>query len=395
MSLGSLAIVNITANDYPLVVYSVSPNRILAGPYALIPFNDIWQVEGYTTPHTIRFENPIVVLGDQINIVIDNNEFPLVVTGFDQTGIRSGDYSISNNGLLWQVSNYPISHTIRFHRNETFTGVPEVDEKILLGLDYPSLLNACSTNIYVNSICLNDSFWREKLIRDFDPLIIRYKPHNINYRQQYADLQKKIPIYAIRRLDQMMAALLRGEKLQTDSYHFVYTHADLPFFIWFEQHVLPIDPRRTDQASDLEVLKWFEQKKIPITHKMADSAVFKGNIDTLEWLKQKNILPQSDTVDQIIQYREPTDSLDVLEWLSHNGIFPTEEGLIWAANNNDRVVLEWAVSLGVPMNENILDSALVSKRYDLARWIMSQGVMPDRESMQWVLENDELLHELV
>ena len=392
---GGLAIVNINGKDYPLIVYSVSPSRILAGQYALVLSGDKWQVEGYTIPHTVQFHNPVVSVGEQVNILIDNNEFPLIVTGFDQTGIRSSNYSINTDGLLWQVLNYPIQHTVRFPVNLTFTNVPEADEKILLELDYPSLLKTCSTNTYVASICLNDSFWKEKLIHDVNSLIIRYKPVNITYRQQYVDLRKKIPIYSIRRLDQMMVALLRGEKLQTDSKRYIYSHADIPFFIWMEEHGIPIDSSYTIHTSDLEVLKWFEQKGIPISWMMANSAVIDERIDTLEWLKEKNILPEEKTVDQHIQYRNKSHSLDVLDWLSRNGIFPTSDGLEWAANNGDRAVLEWAVSLGIPMTKGILNNALAAKRFDLARWIMSLGVRPDQDSAKWVLENDELLREFV
>lgn len=45
------------------------------------------------------------------------------------------------------------------------TGIPEVDQNILLDLDYKSLKEVCMVNVYAKNLCEDDCFWNQKLMK--------------------------------------------------------------------------------------------------------------------------------------------------------------------------------------------------------------------------------------
>jgi len=65
-----------------------------------------------------------------------------------------------------------------------FTGIPEVDLKILSQLDLHSLMDACSASKYLQDLCQVQSLWRELLQRDF-PLALIYLPAEMSLREWY------------------------------------------------------------------------------------------------------------------------------------------------------------------------------------------------------------------
>src|SRR5690625_7590444 len=59
------------------------------------------------------------------------------------------------------------------------------DEDTLLNLNIDYLLSICQSNEYLNGLCQDDMFWKKKIIRDFSPELVQYKPDNETYRDQY------------------------------------------------------------------------------------------------------------------------------------------------------------------------------------------------------------------
>jgi hypothetical protein len=57
----------------------------------------------------------------------------------------------------------------------TFTGIPELDEEILLSFDYQTLSAMCAAN---------DLFWKKKLRQDFSEELLKYKPLNQPYQKK-------------------------------------------------------------------------------------------------------------------------------------------------------------------------------------------------------------------
>lgn len=68
---------------------------------------------------------------------------------------------------------------------EAFTGIPEVDEGILLKLDDASLSQLCQVNKYFHSICTSDSFWRERIRRKIGLPYAKEKPTSFSWKEWY------------------------------------------------------------------------------------------------------------------------------------------------------------------------------------------------------------------
>jgi hypothetical protein len=45
---------------------------------------------------------------------------------------------------------------------------PEIVENILLNLSYNDIMSYCRTSIDANKVCQDDTFWKNKLDRDFE-----------------------------------------------------------------------------------------------------------------------------------------------------------------------------------------------------------------------------------
>lgn len=67
------------------------------------------------------------------------------------------------------------------------TGIPEIDQVILLNLDYPSLNRVCQSNRYLNTLCMDDLFWKEKFIHDFGQLSWKSNDSNHKYYKVFYD----------------------------------------------------------------------------------------------------------------------------------------------------------------------------------------------------------------
>ena len=77
--------------------------------------------------------------------------------------------------------------SFRLFRKEMseITGLPETDLLVLLQLDDLGLGRVCQTSSYLNSLCQNEHFWYLRTLNRFGPEVIRWKPQNETYRQQY------------------------------------------------------------------------------------------------------------------------------------------------------------------------------------------------------------------
>lgn len=72
---------------------------------------------------------------------------------------------------------------------DRFTGQKDVDITLLNLLEDKDLINMCLTNKYINSICENDNFWRDRIINKYRTLpdISPFK----TYREFYASSKMK------------------------------------------------------------------------------------------------------------------------------------------------------------------------------------------------------------
>ena len=66
-----------------------------------------------------------------------------------------------------------------------FTGIKDLDLKILLELDDRSLLNSCATNKRIYDICNNEPFWKDKYVKRFGETASKYKPSERTWKNHY------------------------------------------------------------------------------------------------------------------------------------------------------------------------------------------------------------------
>lgn len=76
-----------------------------------------------------------------------------------------------------------------------FTGIKDLDLKILMDVDDETLLNACSTNRELYRICnLDQDFWRNRYVKQYGEEASKYKPKDRSwknhYMQTYIDLHR-------------------------------------------------------------------------------------------------------------------------------------------------------------------------------------------------------------
>jgi hypothetical protein len=67
----------------------------------------------------------------------------------------------------------------------SFSKIKDVDLKILSELDDKSLFQTCMTNKYINNICSNEDFWRNRYIKKFGLEAIKYKPDEKTWKKHY------------------------------------------------------------------------------------------------------------------------------------------------------------------------------------------------------------------
>jgi hypothetical protein len=67
-----------------------------------------------------------------------------------------------------------------------FSGIKDVDLKILSKLEDKDLLNVCITkNKYVYHICNDENFWRNRILKKYGNFIVYYKPEDSNWKKFY------------------------------------------------------------------------------------------------------------------------------------------------------------------------------------------------------------------
>jgi hypothetical protein len=71
------------------------------------------------------------------------------------------------------------------------TGIPEVDQLILLSVDDERLFWICQGNEYLQNLCADDYFSQQRVLLNFGEDVVQNKPYDITYRKQYAQSSKQ------------------------------------------------------------------------------------------------------------------------------------------------------------------------------------------------------------
>jgi hypothetical protein len=248
--------------------------------------------------------------------------------------------------------------------------VDEVNWKIIMNLDYKSILIFSSVNRYYYKLCSTDYIWKNVIIRDY-PNIIEYKPDNITYREMYYKLNMK------------------------RSFREVIRSGDLYVLIWFYYlGIVPDSSGLNDITSEghLHILNWYNQHGIIPSEYDSIIASSKGYLDILKWFKDQNVQISEDGADEAAT----NGHIDILEWYKGYGIFPTEYGADGASLNGNLNVLEWMDQNGI-LNKQ--DLVLDPKHLGILKWMKKHGYDPPDyciinalshgyiETLNWLIEN--------
>lgn len=248
-----------------------------------------------------------------------------------------------------------------------FTGIPEVDEKILFELDYSTLIDVCSTNQYMYSICQSDGFWKTKVLIDYGPEVVSVKPPDETYQDQYTRLYNMYLEDAFQKgyLDVIIAnfngiedlpeyyltwAILsddvnilnwlaqHGAVFNADDFSNAVTNEKLQSLKWLlQQGYRPEYVNETDEMigySDAELREIVYQLDLDFTKDSVEHAIYHNNVGALNWLESQDIditnelsIPMGPEDENAMECALINGNINVLEWLAQHDVWPTEEDL--------------------------------------------------------------------
>ena len=140
-----------------------------------------------------------------------------------------------------------------FGKGGRFTGVKDIDFKILEELDDSNLTNVCVVNTYLNDICKDETFWRNRLLNKYrfllgnaENIIHNYKPKDILWKEYYVWLHGAI--YGDQFFSYLYADILRRDDVMKI---LEYTYPDL-FADMDQYHVL--DSTFCDLLAKIEIM---------------------------------------------------------------------------------------------------------------------------------------------
>jgi len=297
-----------------------------------------------------RNDIAIITLG---NNTIGNVEYPLIITSVSSDRIIAGDRILIPTVNGWQIQDYRFAHKIRFepYREQLLTGVEDVDRLILLDLDYQSLQAACSTDPYTNKICRDDFFWRQKVERDMGYKVMINKLPGMSYREQYRTL-----------IDGMTEddAIRNGR---------------LDHLILNDHYLNQSDVALAAGYGWINILQWAEADGVLIDKRTANEAAAGGRINVLEWLFEKGIYPG----DEGFIFAAANSRKNIINWLLNHGITPIDprriaNKMVIEGNVN---MLEWLKFKGMIPDAKAAAWAQINGTKDVVRWLNEQRIYPD------------------
>jgi hypothetical protein len=269
-----------------------------------------------------------VQVGDLVIFRVGSQSFTSPITQISKYGIHIG------NALLippdWQVKGPNEEHEVEFI-HQGLSPIEEVNQEILLNLDYDSIISLCSTNKEYNKLCSQEYFWRRMVVRDFNE-VIQFKPVKITYKEMYKNLYH---------LKDIKSAIEKG---------------DLYLIAWYHLKIGPLNREEANLAvrnGHLEALEWLEQRGILPDERGANLAVWNGHLEVLIWVEHRGILPN--------RYGA--------NWAEHRGILPNQWGVNWTAANEQLEVLKWLEQKGILPNQDGANFAARNGKLEVLIWL--------------------------
>jgi len=320
----------------------------------------------------------------------------------------------------WKIYDYNQPHTVFFEAapKQFLLGITELDEKILLNLDYAKLQVMCRTNQYAHSLCKNDMFWQAKIKRDFNEDALRLKRAHLSHKEFYEILHEQ-------------------ERLKSRLPNLKTTNQQIAFTDRFKYRFSPtLDEVKTAlYNNDLETLAWLEEHGLVPTQEIADQvledALIEKNLENLDnqyklmqkiagnpreildHLVERGIFPSQEKVTEVFMpsstFIEAIDatgqaiqllaepSTEINQWLLNRSISPTSKAANEAAVRNNFEILEELARIGILPTEEAANEALMQLNSEMLNWLAQYNIHPSRENVDVIhqMMSPELLKQLI
>lgn len=345
-------------------------------------------------------------LNDQAIIAVNNVEYPVIITSISPDRIVAGDYTLIFTANGWQVENYTLPHTVSFravNREQLLSGVSDVDRLILLDLDYRSLLAACTSDPFTNKICQDDFFWRQKVERDMGTEVMQNKPVGMSYREQYRTLTEgmsKADAIKNGRLDYLIMTVTNFPQTyegENDSY-FYWTdsleaaeYGKINVLEWAQNHGITINSSTAELAArggQINLLQWLYDRNISFDDKVFTSAIRGQHKNVIEWLLDRGIKPVNSA--DIAGVAVDTGDIDMLNFLETKGMLPDRNDFDGAVEEDLVDVVKWLIDRNIiPLNPgNIANSAMGNCNFVMLELLATHGILPDMEAYNFAYRSN-------
>lgn len=347
--------------------------------------------------------------------LINNHQYPIVQILENEIIIENPDGSLSSiikrNGI-WSVETPDDKpHKVQFLKRQIpLLETSDIDIQILRYVDDQTLLSMCEVDL--SPVCQKEEFWMYRILDDVGPWVIKYKPVNESYKEQYYNL-KKIEKNIIKWLD-----------IEKESFsHYVITGIDYTNFSIIDSaynFLMNVEMKRIDwEDIDLERSDYiiamieYEQKhgtnledKYSIIRPIINiddpqlwnayrQYIFKNlfflaqiatNNNFLTWILQQPEIQYGDTPHHIIALTIILENIDLLNLFYQAG-WDLTPYVNYAANFEKINVLEWMRGKNITIDINLFN---INPEYviPISIYLLTHGLMtPD--DLKDVLENED------
>ena len=295
----------------------------------------------------------------------------------------------------------------------------ELNVRLFLEMDYPTLMNLCQGNRQIYDFCQSEYFWQQKLFRDY-PDLVQYKPLEMTYQEHYRSLYYLPDISESienSRLDQIILHHRNEKELikenlfisaakgdiyildwafQTlnlvpfpDTYYYAAVNNRYNVLDWLYAHNIEFPEEiqinnfwyefiggiiHTMRFSSLPVLLWLEQHGVDLNDWTANDAVYHNQLQLLQWLERnRGYLPDVLGANMAAG----NGNLELLTWLYERDIRPNQDGAREAAGEGKLDVLKWMSTFLEPTSE-WANMAKGYKHQDILDWLSHKQIYPTR-----------------
>ena len=243
-----------------------------------------------------------ITIGDTVRLRNQVECCDFKITNIVDSIIYLDDRVIYYNGTDWQLWGYEYPHSVEFREGHFgFTSIYELDELIFLNLPHRDVLNILQVNKECYDLCIKDSFWREKVEKDYK--VVHLKPEKETYRQQYESILKiKKVNMAVERIDALTHFENIGQLPNIDGANLAAEYGDLTIIHWLmERGILP-DSYGISLAVGMGHTEVADITQIPLTVEAVNNAVLAHDIPAIQYCISRGVLPDRFTANMVARY---------------------------------------------------------------------------------------------